>query len=310
VRRSAVAVALISSVLAVSAVRPATAQTTVDVDGYLARLDQAQTVLRDPSVDPAEALGAARAALSLPVQVTWPDGSSVVVTDGALLGTADDGDDAAAVSATQARLEAAFAAASSAKTATAPDPARIASAISSAYGGEVEAPSWTERILSRITQAFGWLLEHTLGALVGTTAGTAIAWLFVIAAVAAFLWFGRRSRFGIVPEARTDVAASEVAIVDWRRAADEALARGDQNEAVMALYHVLVHTLASRGVVREAPSLTAGECRWAVRRERPGLAVPIERATAAFERVAYGKQDAAAGDVDALRAAEQEAKRA
>ena len=50
--------------------------------------------------------------------------------------------------------------------------------------------------------------------------------------------------------------------------------------------------------------------RWAVRRERPGLAVPIERATAAFERVAYGKQDAAPGDVDALRAAEQEAKRA
>jgi len=132
----------------------------------------------------------------------------------------------------------------------------------------------------------------------------------VIAAVAAFLWFGRRSRFGIVPDARTDIASNEVAIVDWRRAADEALARGDQNEAVMALYHVLVHTLASRGVVREAPSLTAGECRWAVRRERPGLAVPIERATAAFERVAYGKQDAAAGDVDALRAAEQEAKRA
>src|SRR4029079_2727264 len=120
VRRSAVAVALLSSVLAVSAVRPATAQTTVDVDGYLARLDQAQTVLRDPSVDPAEALGAARAALSLPVQVTWPDGSSVVVTDGALLGTADDGDDAAAVSATQARLPARAGAASAGKAAAPP----------------------------------------------------------------------------------------------------------------------------------------------------------------------------------------------
>jgi Domain of unknown function (DUF4129) len=310
VRRSAVAVALLLSVLAVSAVRPATAQTTVDVDGYLARLDQAQTLLGDPNADPAEALGAARAALALPVQVTWPDGSSVIVTDGALLGTADDGDDAAAVSASQARLADASAAASSAKTAPAPDPARIASAISSAYGGEVEAPSLTQRILSRIAQALGWLLDHTLGALVRSTAGSVVAWLLVIAAVAAFLWFGRRSRFGIVPEARTDVAASEVAIVDWRRAADEALARGDQNEAVMALYHVLVHTLASRGVVREAPSLTAGECRWAVRRERPALAAPIERATAAFERVAYGKQDAVPGDVDALRAAEQEAKRA
>jgi hypothetical protein len=310
VRRSAVAVALLSCVLAFSAVRPATAQTSTDVDGYLARLDQAQAVLRAPGADPSEALGAARDALALPVLVTWSDGSSVVVTDGALLGTADDGDDAAAVSATQARLAAAFAGASSAATATAPDPARISSAISSAYGGEVEAPSLTQRILSRITQAIGWLLDHTLGALVGTTAGTAIAWLFVIAALVAFLWFGRRSRFGIVPEARTDVAASEVAIVDWRRAADEALARGDQNEAVLALYHVLVHTLASRGVVREAPSLTAGETRWAVRRERPALADPIERATAAFERVAYGKQDAAPGDVDALRAAEQEAKRA
>jgi hypothetical protein len=252
----------------------------------------------------------ARTALGLPLKVTLPDGSVVIVTDDSLLGAADDGDDGSAVVATQARLEAALAGASPARTQPPPDPARISAALSVAYGGEVEAPTWTQRVLSRITQALGWLLEHTLGALVGTGIGSVIAWLLAIAAAVAVIYFAQRSRFGMVPEARSGASAGEVSIVDWRRAADEALARGDDNLAVLALYHVLVHTLASRGVVREAPSLTAGECRRAVRYEQPGLSPTIDRATAAFERVAYGKQDAVRDDVDALRAAEKAAKRA
>jgi hypothetical protein len=311
VKRRTVAVALLASVLGVCLLgAPAGAQTATDVDGYLARLDAAQAALRTPGIAPPEALADARTALALPLVVTLPDGSAVFVTDDSLLGAADDGNDAAAVAAVEARLEAAAGGASPVRTQAPPDPARIAAAVSAAYGGEVEAPSWTQRVLSRITQALGWVLEHTLGALVGTGVGTVIAWLFAIAAVVAIVFLLQRSRFGMVPEARSGASADEVSIVDWRRAADEALARGDDNLAVLALYHVLVHTLASRGVVREAPSLTAGECRGAVRREQPGLAPTIDRATAAFERVAYGKQDALHDDVDALQAAEKAAKRA
>jgi hypothetical protein len=311
VRRRAVAVALLASVLGVCIVgSPASAQTATDVDGFLARIAAAQAALRAPGVSSSEALADARMALALPVQVTLPDGSVVVVTDDALLGAADDGNDAAAVAAVEGRLEVAASGASAARTQAPPDPERIAAALSAAYGGEVEAPTWSQRLLTRITQALGWVLDHTLGALVGTGIGTVIAWLLAIAVVVAVVFLLQRSRLGMVPEARSGVPAGEVSIVDWRRAAEDALARGDDNFAVLALYHVLVHTLASRGVVREAPSLTAGECRWAVRREQPALAPTIDRATAAFERVAYGKQDAVRDDIDALQAAEKAAKRA
>jgi hypothetical protein len=272
-------------------------------------LNDALTALRAPDVEPAQAIANARAALGLPVVVGLSDGSSVTVTEDALLGSTADGQDATAVADMTARLDAARAGASRARTAPPPDRAKIDAAVAAAYGGEVQGPSLVQRALARIAQGLGWLLEHTLGALLRTPAGTALAWVLLIAIGVAAIVLAQRTRSAIVSESRAGVAGAEGSIVDWRREADDALARGDLNVAVLSLYHVLVGTLATRGIVREAPSLTAGECRVAVRVERPALAQPVDRATTVFERVAYGKQDAQPDDVEVLREAERVAKR-
>lgn len=308
-RRRAVAVALLACVLVLVGAPFGNAQTAIDADEYLTRLDGALTALRAADVEPAQAIANARIALGLPVAVSLPDGSSVTVTEDSLLGSAADGEDAAAVADMTTRLDAARAGASQARTAPPPDRARIDAAVAAAYGGELQGPSLVQRALSRITQGLGWLLEHTLGALLRTPAGTAIAWVLLIAIAAAAIVIASRTRAAVVGEARVGAVGAGASVIDWRREADDALARGDLNVAVLSLYHVLVGTLATRGIVREAPSLTAGECRLAVRAERPALAQPVDRATTVFERVAYGKQDARPDDVAVLREAEQVAKR-
>jgi hypothetical protein len=112
----------------------------------------------------------------------------------------------------------------------------------------------------------------------------------------------RRLGVGFVPE---PVSARPVAAapVDWRVTAERALAQGDVALAVVATYHVLLATLASRGVVPGNPALTAGECRAAVARAMPTAYGRVAPATEAFERVAYGGRAPSAGDVEALRAA-------
>src|SRR5262249_34720064 len=160
-----------------------------------------------------------------------------------------------------------------------------------------------------VSQAIGWFLEHTIGALSHSSAGSVVGWILILALGAVAFWLAQRVRVNVVADARVG-SGGEVEVVDWQRYADEALAKGDLNGAVLALYHALVGTLAYRGVVREAPSLTAGECRGAVRTARPTIAPAVDRATAAFERVAYGKQDAGPADVDALKTAQQEVRKA
>jgi hypothetical protein len=310
VRRSIAASVLALVLIGVGTPRPALGQTQTDLAGYLARLNAAIAVLREPGADPAQAISDARTALGLPLLVEQAHGSTVLVTEDALIGSSADGEDAAAVTALIDRLEAAVEEASRAGEQQAPDRAQVDEALAAAYGGEPAGPSWWQRVVGRIGQALGWLLEHTLGALARSPAGSVVGWLVVLAFGVAAVVLLRRVAPGVVPDARTADGAGDVAFVDWRQVADEALARGDLNGAVHALYHVLVATLAYRGVVREAPSLTAGECRGAVRAERPELAQPIDRATAAFERVAYGNEDAGTDDVDALRVAEQAVRRA
>ena len=97
--------------------------------------------------------------------------------------------------------------------------------------------------------------------------------------------------------------------VDWAARADEALRAGDLHEAVRASYLALLAVLAGRGIVANAPALTAGEARFAVRRARPGLFPAIARATESYERVIYGGETPDRADVDHLREATAEARK-
>ena len=92
---------------------------------------------------------------------------------------------------------------------------------------------------------------------------------------------------------------------DWHRIAEHALARGDLPAALRARYGALLAALATRGVVPDAPSLTAGECRRAVAGRLPGAYPAVAEATSIFEHAVYGRAPLTLGDVDALRDAEQ-----
>jgi hypothetical protein len=70
---------------------------------------------------------------------------------------------------------------------------------------------------------------------------------------------------------------------------------------VRAFYVALLVALAARGVVADAPALTAGEARVAVRRVRPELFPTIAQATDTYERVVYGGDTPDAGDIQHLR---------
>jgi hypothetical protein len=62
-------------------------------------------------------------------------------------------------------------------------------------------------------------------------------------------------------------------------------------------------TLSGRGLLIDAPGLTAGEARSTVRAVRPELFDAMADATGAFEQVAYGGAVPGPDDVDTLRRA-------
>ena len=61
--------------------------------------------------------------------------------------------------------------------------------------------------------------------------------------------------------------------------------------------------MSGRGLLIDAPGLTAGECRSTVRAVRPELFDAVADATGAFEQIAYGGAVPEPGDVDTLRRA-------
>jgi hypothetical protein len=142
------------------------------------------------------------------------------------------------------------------------------------------------------------------------TAGSALVWIPLGAIVGLGAWFLLRSQ--IVPDRVSREGAEgrrARSSVDWAARADEALRAGDLHEAVRASYLALLAALAGRGIVANAPALTAGEARFAVRRVRPGLFPKVTQATDSYERVIYGGAIPDRRDVEQLREATAEARK-
>ena len=191
-----------------------------------------------------------------------------------------------------------------------PDPADVARALDGAYRGIAQPrPDLAGLVLQWVGEAIGWILQRISRAL--GAASTPVAWLVVllaVVAVAVLVW--RRGR--LVPDR---VLSSDAGTrrgtgpVDWSRLADEAIRAGDLREAVRALYLALLASLAGRGLLADAPTLTAGEARSAVSRARPALFPAVARATESYERVMYGGAPPDQGDLDHLRQAAALARR-
>jgi hypothetical protein len=191
-----------------------------------------------------------------------------------------------------------------------PDTHDLARALDDAYRGIAQPrPDLPGLVLQWVGEALGWILQRISRAL--GAAGTPLAWLVVLltaVAVAALTW--RRGR--LVPDRVLSSGAGArrgTGPVDWSGLADEAIRAGDLHEAVRALYLALLASLAGRGLLADAPTLTAGEARSAVSQARPALFPAVSRATKSYERVVYGGAPPDQGDLDHLRQAAALARR-
>lgn len=302
-RRSLLAIGMITAVLAAGEV---SAQAPVPPEVFAQRLQDAERAAFNAAAAPSPAaMNRVRASLALPVVVVFEDGDAVRIRDDAFLDSLR-GIGSAEFRAAAAHLAAMRDALERAVVRRQPDRAAVADALRNAYRGVRAAPGWRERIVRAVIDWFGSVLDR-LSNFSGP--GSVIAWVVVAAVLAFVLWLLTRLR--LVPERSVrDRGAEGPEDVDWHRLAREALARGDEPEAVRAHYRALLAALARRGVVSDSPSLTAGECRVSVGRFLPGAYTEIARATGVFERVAYGRNALASGDLDAMRRAEEVARAA
>jgi hypothetical protein len=177
----------------------------------------------------------------------------------------------------------------------------VEAALTDAYRGVLQvAPG----IIERIRRAIGELIQSLLARLFSFQgAGTIVAWAVLVGLGILAVWLIRRLR--LVPETSMEVAGGGTGTprVDWIARAEDAVRAGDLHLAVHAFYRGLLGTLSGRGLLIDAPGLTAGECRSTVRAVRPELFDAVADATGAFEQIAYGGAVPEPGDVDTLRRA-------
>lgn len=290
---------------------PAAAQTPrTTTEGYIQRLDAASQVATDHLDDPSpEAMDELRAALGLPLVVDTAGGPVTIERDGFL----DDLEGGRPADFSDARDHLAAlrdAAAETLSMAPLPPADVLDSSLQDAQSADTEVTRSEPSLLTRIWR---WILGTFEGADTTLEVILRIAlWVIVLTVLGMMVWLiwrfrPRPARFG--PGEDDEGEGRDARARDWRRIAREAAARGDLTEAIRASYRLLVRTLARRGFVPRTPGLTSGECRTEVERRRPELGPSVRAATSAFERVAYGEQEARRQDLEVLVSAEREAAR-
>lgn len=278
----------------------ARAQPTISPDELLDRLASAGSLAEDGVADPSRArMGEVRNALGLPVVVRLDGAETTIAPDPILDGlTGDDADDfrraADRLGALRASLDRAMAAGPI-------DRGDVDAALASAYRGSLQVDPG---LIERIRRAAAGLIQNLLSRLFSFRgAGTLVAWAVLVGLGVLAFWLVRRLR--LVPETTMDPAGtgSRAPRVDWIARAEEAFRAGDLHGAVHAFYRGLLSALSGRGLLIDAPGLTAGECRSRVRAVRPDLFQAVAGATGTFERVAFGGAVPGPEDVESLRKA-------
>jgi hypothetical protein len=317
----AVLLCLLCLLLLPAVAAPAAAQgEALSAAAFVQRLEDARALAAEAEAAPSPArMEEVRSRLGLPVEVRLPDGRQVAVARDPVL-DALEGTEAADFGAAAAHVSALSASVGRALAAPPLEPGAIEEALERAYRGVRTEPSWPERVelwvQERIDRIVEWIRARIEA---DPRAWEVVQWVVLglgaVVVVAVTLRVARQ--VGLVPAGDRTLTGEPVQPVDWARAAEEALARGEAREAVRALYRLVVEILTERELVPNLPSLTPAECRTAVRRQaarvpggNPGLMAAVDRATAAFEHVVYGRMPATPADVEALRAAERAARAA
>ena len=276
------------------------AQSVVSAEEYLDRLTDAVSLAEAGTAVPSPArMEEIRGRLDLPVTVRLGGWDTTIASDPVLEGlTGEEAEDfrraADRVGALRASLERA--------TETGPvDRGAVEAALASAYRGSLQVDPG---LIERIRRAAGELIQSLLSRLFTFRgAGTLVAWAVLAGLGVLAFWLLRRLR--LVPETAVgdEADASRVARIDWIARAEDALRAGDLHGAVHAFYRGLLSALSGRGLLIDAPGLTAGECRSTVRAVRPELFQAVADATGTFEQVAYGGAAPGPDEVETLRKA-------
>ena len=287
---------------------PGLAQNQLSPQEFQDRLLRATEIARlDGAAPSPQRMADVRAALGLPVEIVIGDWRGEIGRDQVLEGLS--GENAGDFEQASLRLAALGDALDDALSRDARSPAEIADALAGAYRGVVPPrPDPSMTVLRYLDDLFQAIVQRIGDVLANT--GSALAWVVLVGILAFAAWFVFRSR--LVPD-RVSSAGSQgrrtTSSVDWAARAEEALRAGDLHEAVRASYLALLAVLAGKGIVANAPALTAGEARVAVRRLRPALFPTIARATDSYERVIYGGAPPDRRDVEQLREATAEARK-
>jgi hypothetical protein len=161
-----------------------------------------------------------------------------------------------------------------------------------------------ESLPERIQGWFADRIADALSTLVGTGAGTLLAWIVVLGAIGAVGFL--IARHGGTVRVDRPAAGEPSAMVElsrspreWRRDADALEAQGRWREALRCRYRALVGELVRRGAIPDQVGRTAGEYVRDVASSRPDAAPAMAAATELFEAAWYG--DAPTGAVELAR---------
>ena len=280
----------------------AVAQDSLSPEAFLDRLERAAGLARlDGAAPSSERMAAVRSALGLPVEIVVDDWSTVIPPDRVLEGLAGTtttdferaGERLASLSQTMSEVV----------SRTPRSAGDVAAALDAAFRGVVPPrPDPLALVLRSFDEAIQAVLQR-IGDIVGR-AGNALAWIVLVGIVV--LAGIALLRTDLVPDRQSRTSGLDgagVHTIDWMARGEAAIRAGDLHEAVRAFYIALLGVLAARGSVADAPALTAGEARVAVRRVRPELFPVIAQATDTYERVVYGGATPAEGDLQHLREA-------
>jgi hypothetical protein len=278
----------------------ASAQTAIPADELLDRLARAESLAETGVSDPSTArMTEIRDRLGLPVVVRIGGWTTSIGSDPTLDRLV--GDDPADFRRAGVRLRALRGALERALGARPVQPDDVEAALDAAYRGAIQVdPGIIERIRRAVAELIQGLLSRVFAF---RGAGSLIAWAVIAGLGLLAFWLLRRLR--LVPETSMEAvrASTRQQRVDWIARAEEAFRAGDPHGAVHAFYRGLLSALSGRGLLLDAPGLTAGECRSTVRAVRPDLFDAVAEATGTFERVAYGGAAPGPDEVETLRRA-------
>lgn len=151
-------------------------------------------------------------------------------------------------------------------------------------------PSLFDRAEDAVSEAMGRALESLLG----SGAGTALAWLVLASSVGLAMFFLTRFGRTVTADRAIDGVPEMIELTrspaEWRSVAAEHEQAGRWKEGLLARYRALVGQLVLDGVLDDVPGRTTGEYRREVAERRAELAEAFGEASALFERAWYGDE--------------------